>query len=611
MKNFFKVFTLIGAFVSFSYLPEASAQNERNIWCFGHNAGLDFNSGPPILFNGVAMPADEGSSSIADAAGNLLFYTNGLFIWNKNHVIMPNGSGLLSNSSSTQAALIIRQPGSNTIYYVFTTDAFEGPLGLNYNIVDMTLQGGLGDVSLLNQPLNSPCDEKICAVTHANGIDVWLVNTANYGDDIYAYLITAAGLNPVPVISSTGITHSTIVNFGGQMKASPQGNMLAVDLPDVGFEIYDFDNATGVASNPISINGYPNAYGIEFSPDGSRLYGTPYSTGEIYQFDLQAGSPAAIIASVQVVSTNSIMRGSMQLAPDNKIYVAEYGGTSIGVINDPNTLGTACNFATASVPIPGTCSWGLPNFQAPLANQQPIALFNAPNHICPGTCTDFTNMSLNATSFIWTFTGANPQNSTDANPTNICYNTPGTYDVSLIATNANGSDTLNLSNYITVYPAPAPQGIMQSGDTLFANAGAVGYQWYQNGVLLPGATNYFYVATASGNFNVVATDINGCEVEAVIFDVVAGLDQLPVTSLQFTVSPNPVDEELFVNIPSALGSDPVISVYNLLAEKMTVIFKRQDGNDSYAADVSGLAQGLYHIVVSSGNKSLRTVMMKK
>jgi len=613
MKKVYNIFILVPVLIiSICNSPNSFAQNERNIWCFGNGGGLDFNSGAPVPFNGVTMMAGEGSSSIADASGNLLFYTNGLDVWNKNHVIMPNGSGLLSNFSSTQAALIIKQPGINSLYYVFTTDAGEGPLGLHYNIVDISLQGGLGDVSFLNGALHGPCDEKICAVTHANGTDVWLINTAHYGDTIFAYLITSAGLNPVPVVSPAGVIHAQSVNFGGQLKASPLGNMLAVDLPVVGFEIYDFDNATGIASNPLSINGYPDAYGIEFSPDGSRLYGTPYSTGEMYQFDLLAGSPAAIIASVTIVSTNTILRGSLQLAPDNKIYVAETGGTSIGVINDPNQLGVACNFATASIPIPGTCNWGLPNFQVPLVNQIPIALFNAPNHICPGTCTDFTNMSQHATSFLWTFTGANTLNSTDANPTNICYNTPGTYSVSLIAGNSMGSDTLTLNNYITVYPYPAPQGILQSGDTLFANAGAVSYQWYHDGLIIPGATGSYYVAPTGGNYNVVATDANGCEVEAVIFDVIAN-----TTPLSFgeesgvRLFPNPVDAELIVNIPTAMGPDPVISVYNLLAEKMTIAFQKHPGSELHSADVSFLSQGIYYVEVRCGNKSCRTVMMKK
>src|SRR6185295_7923674 len=127
--------------------------------------------------------------------------------------------------------------------------------------------------------------------------------------------------------------------------------------------------------------------------------------------------------------------------------------------------------------------------------------------------TDFTNLSLNTTSCQWYFAGAIPDTSTDINPSNICYPNAGSYDVQLIATNANGSDTLLLTNYITVYPSPSPQAISQNGDTLFAITGSTSYQWYFNTNIIIGATDYFYVATASGDYNVVATDVNGCEVE--------------------------------------------------------------------------------------------------
>ena len=142
----------------------------------------------------------------------------------------------------------------------------------------------------------------------------------------------------------------------------------------------------------------------------------------------------------------------------------------------------------------------------------PVASFIATNHVCPGTCTDFTNMSVNGTSFQWIFSGATPGTSTDPNPSVICYNTPGQYPVTLIATNAFSSDTLTLNNFMTVYPYPAPQGIMQNGDTLFANQGAVSYQWYHDGVIIPGATDYFYIASEGGDYNIVATDANNCEI---------------------------------------------------------------------------------------------------
>jgi PKD repeat protein len=240
------------------------------------------------------------------------------------------------------------------------------------------------------------------------------------------------------------------------------------------------------------------------------------------------------------------------------------------------------------------------------------AIFSAPNHICPGTCTDFTNLSTNASSFVWSFPGANPSASTDFSPTNICYNTPGSYGVTLIASGISGSDTLFLPNYITVYPFPAAQGISQNGDTLFANAGAVSYQWYENGVLIPGATDYFYIALESGNYNVVATDNNGCEVEAVIFDVIAKTQTL-AGNTQLAVYPNPVKDKLLIKGLSSL-TGRAISVYDLLGKKiLTATLTQENGND-YGADVSSLIPGMYFLELNSNGDhgpSMRTRFKKE
>jgi len=233
-----------------------------------------------------------------------------------------------------------------------------------------------------------------------------------------------------------------------------------------------------------------------------------------------------------------------------------------------------------------------------------VALFNAPNHICPGTCTNFNNISLNAVSYVWSFPGANPSTSVDVNPTNICYNSPGQYDVTLVATNAAGSDTITLANFITVFPYPPPQGILQNGDTLFANAGAVSYQWYHDGILIPGATVYFYVASEGGSYNVVATDANDCEVEAVIFDVVAGIHDAngSLLSGQLFIYPNPVYDKLTVGFKNI--EDVQVSVYNVIGEKVYSDSESEtnlDGN--LEMDFNNFSPGIYCLEVKSAGKN--------
>ncbi len=239
--------------------------------------------------------------------------------------------------------------------------------------------------------------------------------------------------------------------------------------------------------------------------------------------------------------------------------------------------------------------------------------FLAINHICPGTCTGFTNLSVNATSFLWTFPGASPSTSTDVNPTNICYNSPGNYSVSLIASNATSSDTLTLNNYITVYPYPLPQGISQSGDTLFANTGATAYQWYYAGNLIPGATDYFYIATYDGDYNVVATDANGCEVEAVIYDVLAGLTPALSKGEGVTSFPNPVIDLLTIENTAYNSATKIdISIYNITGQNVLSvqsIVEKQHGDLN--VDGSKLNPGIYFLQLRSDEKNFRFKFIKK
>ena len=123
------------------------AQKQANIWYFGNRAGLDFNQVPPQPLNNSNLSAVEGTSSIADNNGRLLFYTNGLAIMNRKHLLMKNGGALAGHPSSTNNAVIVPLPGSDSIYYVFTTGAAdEITQQFQYNIVNMKGDGGFGEV---------------------------------------------------------------------------------------------------------------------------------------------------------------------------------------------------------------------------------------------------------------------------------------------------------------------------------------------------------------------------------------------------------------------------------------------------------------------------------
>ncbi|MEO8085254.1 MAG: T9SS type A sorting domain-containing protein [Bacteroidota bacterium] len=231
------------------------------------------------------------------------------------------------------------------------------------------------------------------------------------------------------------------------------------------------------------------------------------------------------------------------------------------------------------------------------------AAFEASTHLCSGACIDFTNFSINTSTYQWNFTGGIPANSTDPNP-HVCYNTAGAYDVSLIAANATESDTITMHNYITVYPY-FPQSIVQSGDTLYSNEGAYGYQWFHNGSLIIGATNYFYTLTDSGDYNVICKDTNGCEVEAAIFDVHIGIEDLGEGG-RVNVFPNPTSDgfTIYGTIPNSKFSE--MKLFNSLGNEIYTV--HQDCSKPFFIKCESFAAGIYLLKVLCRDRVFTTII---
>jgi hypothetical protein len=253
----------------------AFSQGEANIWYFGQNAGLDFNSGNPVPLLDGQINTQESCGSISDASGQLLFYTDGRSVWNRNHVIMPNGTGLLGHESASQSGTIVPKPGSNSLYYIFTTDSENGPNGLRYTMVDMSMDGGMGVVtSEKNVLVFATSMEGVTVIKKPNDADYWVVSHGWNNNNFYAYSLTATGLNTTPVTSSIGpVINGSGFNAAGNIKISPSATKLVfTSVSDIA-QLYDFNPMTGVISNPITLSTETGElYGVEFSPDESRLY---------------------------------------------------------------------------------------------------------------------------------------------------------------------------------------------------------------------------------------------------------------------------------------------------------------------------------------------------
>jgi hypothetical protein len=231
-------------FIFLLFQIQTRAQGEWNQWRFGWYAGLTFNSGLPIPVTGSALFQSGGgtSSTVSDSLGNLLFYSNGYDIWNHNDILMPDGTGVLGGNVCTQPVFCVPNPSNHNQYYMFTVGAvdnnYQPLIGLHYSVVDMSLEGGLGDVvsGLKNVyiPFGDSAVDQITGVRHANNKDVWIVVRKHVNQTKYlAYLVTASGIDTTPVISSSNLPIRIKMAFGhrhmqegGDLKVSQDGTHL-------------------------------------------------------------------------------------------------------------------------------------------------------------------------------------------------------------------------------------------------------------------------------------------------------------------------------------------------------------------------------------------------
>ncbi len=372
-------------------------QKEELRWAFGTRSGLDFSTAIPTWYSTNIFPGYESSASICNSAGDLLFYTNGFWIWNRDHEILPELTNGISGYTApvapyigypplmpwtggfvTQPTAIARMPADTSKYFVFSLST-NGVL--YYSVVDITLNGGYGGIVAGKRGviLTTELGEKLTVVRGCNNI--WVMVRSKSYNQYLAYEIRDSAIINTPVISETG--HFPISWYQcGVIKFSNDGTKMAAACNKAwggtgGIELYDFNVYSGVLSNAFvldssSTSGY--YYGACFSPDNSKLYASTSSGysdvffyGKVRQFDLSLGNLAAIAASKIVVfndvNTDLDRLGDLKRGADNKIYFSSGKfSANMHVINFPNLSGTACNPVANAIMLPMIrAERGLPN----------------------------------------------------------------------------------------------------------------------------------------------------------------------------------------------------------------------------------------------------------
>lgn len=410
------------------------------IWYFGNNAGIDFNPlsddppGPavPIPFGdatiyngGNQMQSSEGAAIYCDDNGNPIFYTNGESVFDRSGT--PAGSPFAidigGDQTAAQSSFIVPFPGDATLYYIFlskptysTSGAFE--YQFSYVIYDLKQRNGFGDLvrdsngDVVSTVLYNGNTERI------TGNNNWVIVHEFGNNNFRAYPITALGLGN-PVISNVGTSHTTTSSTAGQgyMKLSNTGQLavaLSISNTENFVELFQFDNATGAVSMPVSLDfgsETGQVYGVEFSPDENKVFATlRNATGggtKIFWWEIDTTTVAGEVTDPDYIRNSreevafeaGVDLGALQQGPDGTIYIAKDGAPNLATITNPNGIPgqTDPGYNASGFSLAGgtTSTLGLPNFINQFNTSPPnllLAVFNG----CSGEQNDFSILNTSS-----------------------------------------------------------------------------------------------------------------------------------------------------------------------------------------------------------------------
>ncbi len=540
------------------------SQGEWDNWVFGEHAGINFNSGIPVPITTVnpSFWANYSSASASDSAGNLLFYVSDYmtnYVYNRNNDTMPNGFlNSVFDSYATEPYFVMQNLADDSSYYLFSVRSpgiFVS--GLFYTVINMRLDGGLGDIvpgeKLIPVPGGEYAGNVITGTRHHNNKDVWIVNRNRHNSYKYlSYLITTSGIDTIPVQSQSTVYVNDNANLKiSFIRISPDGTKL-VCLYDTIIEYCSFNSITGVVTplfhvkcTPGNVNQDVNYCGAEWSVDNHYLYMTcQINNGSLFQFDATLTDSAIFKQSEVEITTNidaPVFWGiQLQRGPDNKIYLPIYKD-SLDIINNPSIMGLGCNYQKDAVCLlSGNISrTGFPQFL-----QRYYIYIQHMNPLCSNDSVRFTSVIWPPPdTILWNF--GDPSSgllnfSNLANPAHI-YSNAGTYTVELYVRHIDHRTDTTWQT-ITILSSPnvnlGPNRTICIGDSTTFDAGFCNgctYQWKNLGTGLIVGTNQTYKTGLADSYSAIVTNPNNC----------TGSDTVQLfTTLVPSVTNNPLSETI-------------------------------------------------------------------
>jgi gliding motility-associated-like protein len=451
------------------------AQNEANIWYFGRHCGLDFGSGTPVaLHDGQTATYWEGYSSICDSSGTLLFYMDELFVFDKNHDIMVNGSDLTHTCFAGRA--IVKWPGQDGLYYIISPGV-QDHINFSYSIVDLKMNDGAGAITEKNVPVEAvPEGTYVVATAKQDNTDnVWVITRKFEDPSIAAFLVDENGFNPNPVTCVMPDRDPLYSHGVWELKVSYDKKYILIsNQSGPEFEVCRFNALTGESAYMYAIDLFPGNAGMEFSPDSKYLYvsgglNQGVDSVYVYQFDMSLiEDPISFYASAILVGTG--YSWGLQLARDGRIYCGDWTGTDnpnyfMNVISKPWIRGVGCSFELCPVSLyPGVLEGTFNNILVDY-----LLRFEWAGEACQGYAIHFKpNFIPTPQTIQWNFDDGPGSTSWQLSPT-YTFKNPGFHEVKVDVWYPSGRYE-HTSREIEISPSPLP---LLGNDTLICEGASI------------------------------------------------------------------------------------------------------------------------------------------
>jgi hypothetical protein len=271
-----------------------------------------------------------------------------------------NTAPLGGNVSTSQAVAFIGQPGQASDFYLITNAAssFETTsAGLFWSPLPC------GHLAAANTPTLIPgtelFTEALATIRNANGVDRWVLSVATTG--VAVIPVTSAGFGSPAITPWGGVIPDLTTMQRAFIVFARDRRTFALTAENVGLVMGEFDSASGAVSGLVSlpVPSLFDLYTAAFSPDGTKVYASSWA-GDYYQIDLGALDAGVDDGGVATLGPSG---GALRLAVDDRIYVASYASSTLGVVTNPNAPAAQLVITSATLPAGCESSYGFPGLE--------------------------------------------------------------------------------------------------------------------------------------------------------------------------------------------------------------------------------------------------------